>query len=123
MNMHAKLECIGGDEDGFGIKVTSEKSYEFYLNPDEEIFILIEVEAPGIAGRYCSFYQLVMENGTKVGETLEVMCEVEAEFNKEKEGKIASLIKMGFNDRKKVVQILQKKKWNVQQSVDALISM
>ena len=51
------------------------------------------------------------------------MCEVEAEYNKAKEDKIASLIKMGFDDRKKVVDVLQKKKWNLQQSVNALIAM
>jgi len=123
MKMTAKLECIGGDEDGFGIRVSTEKEYEFTLKPEEEVFILIEVKAPGIVGRYCSFYQLVMENGVKVGDTLEVLCEVEAQFNKSKEDKIASLIKMGFDDRKKVVQVLEKKKWNVQQSVDVLIAM
>lgn len=123
MKISARLECIGGDEDGFGIRVTAEKEYEFSLKPDEEMFLLIEVVAPGIAGKYCAFYQLVIDNGAKVGETLEVMCEVEAQFSKAKEAKIASLIKMGFDDRKKVVQVLQKKKWNVQQSVDALITM
>jgi len=123
MRINARLECIGGDEDGFGIKVTAEKSYEFSLKPDEEIFVLIEVVAPGIAGKYCAFYQLVMDSGAKVGETLEVMCEVEAEYNKAKEEKIASLIKMGFDDRKKVVDVLKKKNWNLQQSVNALIAM
>ena len=33
------------------------------------------------------------------------------------------IIKMGFNDRKKVIFTLQKHKWNVQQSVDELIGM
>jgi len=123
MLINARLECIGGDEDGFGIKVTAEKSYTFSLKPDEDIFVLIEVVAPGIAGKYCAFYQLVMDNGAKVGGTLEIMCEVEAEYSKAKEEKIASLIKMGFDDRKKVVDVLKRKKWNVQQSVDALIAM
>merc|ERR1740123_2282564 len=117
MKLSARLECIGGAEDGgSGVRVSAEKEYEFTLQPEEEVFIFIEVEAPGITGQYCAWYRLVADNGVKVGDTLEVVCEVEAQFDKAKEGKIASLIKMGFDDRKKVVQVLQRKKWNVQQS-------
>jgi len=123
LKMSARLEAMGGDQEQYGMKVTTEKVYEFSLKPNEEVYILIEVEAPGVVGRYCAFYQLVIENGMKVGEVLEVLCEVEAQFSAKREEKIAQIVKMGFNDRKKVIATLQKHKWNVQQSVDQLIGL
>ena len=117
------MECIGGDKEKHGMRIQTEKSYEFSLKPNEEVYILIEVSAPSMAGKYCAFYQLVIDNGIKVGEMLEIMCEVEAQFSEKREQKIAQIIKMGFDDRKKVISTLQKNKWNVQQSVDKLIGL
>ena len=118
----AKLQCLGGDKEEYGMKIGVEKEYEFSLKPNEDIYILIEVKAPSIPGKYCAFYQLVIEDGIKVGQMLEVLCDVKAQFNEKKEKSIEQIIKMGFDDRKKVIAMLQKKKWNVQQSVDALIA-
>eukprot|EP01084_Bolivina_argentea_P280244 479241_1 len=100
LKLSAKLECIGGDKEEYGIKVTTEKCYEFSLKPNEEIYILIEVEAPPIIGKYCAFYRLIIDNGIKIGEMLEVMCHVNSQYSEKKENKITQVIKMGFNDRK-----------------------
>jgi len=121
LKLRGRLECIGGAQEQHGIRVLCEKAYEFSLEPDEEVYILIEVEAPSVCGKYCAFYQLVLENGTKVGELLEVTCQVEGAFTEKRERKIAQIIKMGFADRKQVVATLQRKKWNVQQSINELI--
>jgi len=123
LKLAARLECIGGDKEENGMKISTEKVYEFSLKPQEEVYILIEVEAPSMAGKYCAFYQLVIDHGIKVGEMLEIMCHVAPQFNEKKEKKIAQIIKMGFDDRKKVIFTLQKKKWNVQQTVDELIGL
>jgi len=121
LKLRGRLECIGGAQEQHGIKVLCEKMYEFSLKPGEEVYILIEVEAPSVCGKYCAFYQLVLANGAKVGELLEVTCEVEGAFTEKRERKIAQIIKMGFADRKKVVATLQRRKWNVQQSINELI--
>jgi len=124
MKISAKLVCLGGDKEEYGMRIKTEKEYEFSLKPEEDIYILIEVKAPGIVGKYCAFYQLMIDDGSvKVGEMLELLCDVQAQFNKQKETKIEQIIKMGFDDRKKVIAMLQKKKWNVQQSFDTLIGM
>jgi len=121
MALRARLECIGGAE---GIKIkTDGKGYDLSLGPGEEAFIVIEVEAPAIAGKFCAFCQLVADSGAKVGETLEVQCDVEPQFGEEQELKIASLVAMGFDDRPKVVRLLKKKKWNVPQTVNALVAL
>jgi len=122
LKLRGRLECIGSAQDAHGIEVKCEKVYEFTLAPGEEVYILIEVRAPSVCGKYCAFYQLVLvENGAKVGELLEVTCEVQGAFDEKRERKIAQIIKMGFADRKKVVATLQRKKWNVQQSINELI--
>merc|ERR1712244_154209 len=77
----AKLQCLGGDKEEYGMKIGVEKEYEFALKPNEDIYILIEVKAPSIPGKYCAFYQLVIEDGIKVGEMLEVLCDVKAQIN------------------------------------------
>ena len=115
--MSSRLECIGGDKEQHGMKISTEKSYEFELKPNEEVYILIEVEAPPMPGKYCAFYQLVIDNGVKIGEMLEIMCQVQSQFSDKKEQKIAQIIKMGFDDRKKVISTLQQNKWNVQQYI------
>merc|ERR1712130_160621 len=117
----AKLQCLGGDSEKYGMRIKTEKVYEFSLKPEEDIYILIEVKAPSIPGKYCAFYQLVIDNSVKIGEMLEILCHTMSQFNEKKEKKIEQIIKMGFDDRKKVIAMLQKKKWNVQQSVDTLI--
>ncbi len=101
LKVSARLECIGGecDKEEYGIKIKTEKIYEFQLKPNEEIYILVEVEAPPNIG-----------NNIKIGEMLEVMCHVHSIFTAKKENKITQIIKMGFNDRKKVVQTLKKNK-------------
>eukprot|EP00485_Elphidium_margaritaceum_P005177 CAMPEP_0202696928 /NCGR_PEP_ID=MMETSP1385-20130828/10246_1 /ASSEMBLY_ACC=CAM_ASM_000861 /TAXON_ID=933848 /ORGANISM="Elphidium margaritaceum" /LENGTH=607 /DNA_ID=CAMNT_0049353241 /DNA_START=103 /DNA_END=1929 /DNA_ORIENTATION=- len=119
----ATLECVGGDEEERGIKITADSVYDLSLQPNEDAYILIEVQAPSIAGKYCAFYQLAIDGGLcKVGEMLEVTCLVEAQFSTEKESKIATIIKMGF-DRKKVITTLQGNKWNVQRSVNTLLGL
>jgi len=122
LKLRSRLECIGSAQGEHGIKVQCEKVYEFTLLPGEEVYILVEVQAPSVCGKYCAFYQLVLiEGGVKVGELLEVTCEVQGAFDEKREKKIAQIIKMGFGDRKKVVATLQRKKWNVQQSINELI--
>merc|ERR1712087_670650 len=92
-----------------GMKIKTEKVYEFSLKPEEDIYILIEVKAPSIPGKYCAFYQLVIDNSVKVGEMLEILCHTISQFNEKKEKKIEQIIKMGFDDRRKVIAMLQKK--------------
>jgi chemotaxis protein histidine kinase CheA len=123
IKFEAKLACIGGDSDEYGLKIKPEEIYELNLKPNEEIYILIEVIAPAIVGKYCAFYQLeIADDGNKVGEMLEIECEVQPEYNKKKESMIEQIIKMGFvRDRKKVVRALISNKWNLQQTVDSLI--
>eukprot|EP01083_Nonionella_stella_P003245 9246_1 len=121
LKINAQLECVGGDKQEHGITVKREKEYVFALQPKEEIYILVEVEAPPMVGKYAAFYQLVIDNGVKIGEMLEILCDVRSELSKPKEHKIEQIIKMGFNDRKQVIAMLNKKNWNVQKSVDALI--
>jgi len=123
LKLCGRLECIGGAQEQHGIRVLCEKVYSFTLKAGEEVYILVEVEAPSVCGKYCAFYQLVLvdDNHAKVGELLEVTCEVQGVFNEKRERKIAQIIKMGFADRKKVVATLQQKKWNVQQSINELI--
>jgi len=123
LKLQAKLQCIGGDKEQHGMRISTEKLYEFSLKPNEEVYILIEVSAPSMPGKYCAFYQLVIDNQVKIGEMLEIMCEVQSQFSDKKEQKIAQIIKMGFDDRKKVIATLQKNKWNVQQSIDKLIGL
>ena len=123
MKLQAKLQCIGGDKEQHGMRISTEKVYEFSLKPNEEVYILIEVSAPSMPGKYCAFYQLIIDNGVKIGEMLEIMCQVQSQFSDKKEEKIAQIIKMGFDDRKKVISTLQKNKWNVQQSIDKLIGL
>jgi len=123
LKLSARLECIGGDKEKHGMKISTEKVYEFTLKPEEDIYVLIEVEAPSMPGKYCAFYQLVIDDGVKIGEMLEIMCHVISQFTEKKEKKIAQILKMGFNERKKVIETLQKNKWNVQQSVDQLIGL
>jgi len=122
LKLCGRLECIGGAQEQHGIRVLCEKVYSFTLKAGEEVYILVEVEAPSVCGKYCAFYQLVLvDNNAKVGELLEINAEVQGVFNEKRERKIAQIIKMGFADRKKVVATLQQKKWNVQQSINELI--
>merc|ERR1712032_404277 len=99
----AQLHCIGGDKEEYGMRMKVEKEYSFSLEPGEDIYILIEVMAPSMPGKYCAFYQLIMEDVIKIGDMLEVCCEVEPQFNAKKEKSIEQIIKMGFDNRKKVI--------------------
>jgi hypothetical protein len=105
------------------IQCKPEKLYEFSLNPKEEVFVLMEVTAPPCVGNYCKFFRLRMrKGGYKIGEILEVVCQVKAKFSVKREKKIEQIVKMGFNDRKKVVTMLLKYKWNVEQAINKIVT-
>jgi len=117
--MKGYLQRIGGDDK---VKVTTEKYYEFEMSPNDEIYLLCDVVAPSTVGKYCLFYQFAASQSDCIeSDILELVVEVKSQFPKAKEDVIENIIKMGFNDRNKIVHALQKSNWKVQQAVDYLL--
>jgi len=79
LNMKGHLQKIGGDEK---IKITTEKSYEFELLPNEDTYLLCDVVAPNIVGKYCLFYQFVSQDGSLGSDILEIIIDVKSQFPK-----------------------------------------
>jgi len=53
---------------------------------------------------------------------LESAVEVKSQFPPAKEEIIEKIIKMGFNDRSKIIYALQKSNWILQEAVDHLLA-
>ena len=89
------------------MRIKTKKLYQFSLRPKEDVYIEVEVTAPSFPGKHCAFYQLVAEEGVRVGEMLQLHCDV-VQFDAEKGKKIKQIMQMGFShpdDRKKVIDI------------------
>ena len=116
-----KVNVVNVNESDKLVKCDFEPSYEFRLKPKEEFYLLFNVKAPIVAGKYSNLYQLITNDSKIIPHTLELMMHVTKQFNESKEKKIADIVKMGFEDRSQIVAALQSKKWNVQNAVDSLL--
>eukprot|EP00484_Ammonia_sp_Unknown_P029210 CAMPEP_0197025864 /NCGR_PEP_ID=MMETSP1384-20130603/6068_1 /TAXON_ID=29189 /ORGANISM="Ammonia sp." /LENGTH=535 /DNA_ID=CAMNT_0042454443 /DNA_START=81 /DNA_END=1685 /DNA_ORIENTATION=- len=111
MDVHGKLIQLGGDSD---VLVKFEEKIQFQMKPNDEMFILIEVEAPPLPNQYHQFYQLVLANDEKkrICDMLQLPVKVEKQFDDGKEQKIKQIVQMGFSDRDRVITALKKWKWD-----------
>ena len=55
------------------IRVQPQEVYDISLDPKEEMYLLVDVTAPSVCGKYAAFYQLTMGDGNAIGPVLEVM--------------------------------------------------
>jgi len=118
INGIAKLNYIGGNDE---IKIEHDSYYDIHLNKNEDLYILIDVIAPNIVGKYTCFYQLILDNGENFGPILELNVTVQKQFDDKKEAKIEQIIKMGFSNRQQVIHCLQKHKWVVDHTINELL--
>jgi len=116
------LDCLNKNKI-VGLKVINDETgYEFSLDNNEEIYVLFELIAPCLPGKYTIFFSLTNEFNKKVADILELAIDVKPKFNKKKESKIENIVKMGFDDRKKIEYALNKHEWNVEEAVNELIN-
>jgi len=119
VRLEAELFFVGGDKD---IMVKPLDMYEIALKPKEEMYVLVDLMAPGYPGEFNTFYQLRVKNSKKpVGPFLNLEVKVSAVHSTKKEKKIESIVKMGFTERKRIEQALCKHNWDVNKAVQELL--
>ena len=79
LTLNCTLNTVGGNKNE--IKIKSETVYNLDVNPNETIYILVDVIAPPIPGKYNTFFQLQLPDSRPVGPLLELSIQVEKEFN------------------------------------------
>ena len=119
IDIKAKLVKIGGDSD---VTLKYEDIFHFNMDPNDEMFIMLEVAAPPLANQYHMFYQLVLANDLKkrICDMLQLPVLVKRQFSEEKENKIKQIYQMGFNDRKKIITALKKWSWDELKAINWL---
>ena len=102
------------------VKVETDHKIDIQLKTNQDIFVLLSVVAPNIAGEYLVSYQLKNDKQC-VSDRLDLPVVVKPVFDT-KEDKIQKIMQMGFSNRMKVVGALTKCKWDESKAANWLAS-
>mmetsp|Transcript_38967 Transcript_38967/g.62215 ORF Transcript_38967/g.62215 Transcript_38967/m.62215 type:complete len:496 (+) Transcript_38967:102-1589(+) len=119
IDIRAKLELVAGDKEV--VTKYDKEPVRYQLKANDEIYVLMELQAPSLPGEYIHVYRLtaVDDEEQQICEKLELNVKVDA-LSEAKEAKIRQIFQMGFIERKKVIMALQKWDWDEVKAINYL---